>query len=193
MKAMRGMAMAVVVTMLFAAGATKSQEKPDDSKKAAPAEMQPPKPGPEMEKLNFLIGNWTMDAEYVKSPMMPEGGKQKGWYKAVAGPGGFSVIADFELDASFWNEIGHEVITWSPTKNAYVTVTVGNGFPDAVMGTAHWEGPNLVAESSFEHDGKVSHMKAVYSDITNTSAHLEEFAQKKDGTWLLIWKADVKK
>ena len=55
-----------------------------------------PKPGPEMQKLNFLIGEWDMQAEYLKTPMTGDGGKATGWYKAQLGPGRFSVIADFE-------------------------------------------------------------------------------------------------
>lgn len=193
MKAKAARIAVVVATMLFATGSAKSQEKPDDSKKAAPAEMEVPKPGPEMAKLNFLIGSWTMTAEYLKSPMVPEGMKQTGWYKAQAGPGGFSVIADFEADGPLWKEIGHEILTWSPKKNAYSVYTVGNGFPDAVVGAGHWEGKDLVIESSFDMGDKVAHMKAVYVNPTDTKVHMEEYSQAKDGSWKLIWEGDATK
>jgi len=194
MKAMRGAAVAaVVVAMLGAAWAVKSQEKGDDAKKGAAAEMQLPKPGPEQTKLNFLIGSWTMTGEYSKSPMTPDGGKEKGWYKAQAGPGGFSVLADFNVEGPWGPEIGHEVLTWTPWKKAYTVMTVGNAFPGAVMGTGNWEGENLAIESTFVMGTEESQMRAVYSNITEKSVHMEEFVKGKDGAWVPIWKGDATK
>lgn len=179
--------------VLITGGMARGQEKPGDRGKAAPAEMQIPKPGPEMAKLNFLIGSWTLNAEYVKSPMVPDGAKQTGWYKAQLGPGGFSVIADFEADGPMWKEIGHEVMTWSPKKNSYSVMTVGNGFPDFVAGTGHWEGNNLVIESTFRSASETPNLRAVYSNIADKSVHMEDFVKGKDGSWVLIWKGDATK
>lgn len=184
---------AIVLGMLLAGGMARGQDNPQDKGKSTPAEFQAPKPGPEMAKLNYLIGNWTMNAEYEKSPMMPDGGKETGTYRGVAGPGGFSVIADFDLDGPMGKEIGHEVLTWSPKKNAYTVMTVGNSFPDAVMGTGHWEGANLVVETSFDMGTKVAHLKAVYVNPTDTKVHIDEYTQAEDGSWQLIWKGDATK
>ena len=159
--------------------------------KSSNAQMAMPQPGPEMEKLHFLIGSWDWDAEYVKSPMMPEGQKQKGWYKAQLGPGGFSIIADFEADAADHNEIGHEVLTWDPKKKAYDAITVGNGFPGAVIGASHWEGDTLVTESQFETGGQTMHLRSTYSKIQANSVHMEDSVQMGDGTYTLIWKGEA--
>ena len=163
-------------------GAAVVEEKP-----ASPPAMQAPQPGPEMQRLNFLVGDWTMDGEYLKSPMTGNGAKQTGWYKAHLGPGGFSIIADFEADSSLDNEIGHEVLTWDPKKDAYTTVTVGNGFPGAVIGTAKWEGDNLVIQTEF---GKM-HMRAVYSHVGDKTIQIEESYQTGDAPYQLIWKASA--
>ncbi len=56
--------------------------------------------------------------------MTGDGGKASGWYKAQLGPGGFSVIADFEEDGPLGKEIGHEIFSWDPKKNAYAIVIV---------------------------------------------------------------------
>jgi hypothetical protein len=184
---------ALICGLFFAGGTARGQEKPDDAGKSAPAEMQIPKPGPEMAKLNFLIGSWTMTAEYVKSPMMPDGQKQTGWYKVQEGPGGFSVLVDFEADGTKWKEIGHEVMTWSPKKNTYSVITVGNGFPDFVEGAGHWEGANLVIEQSFDMGTRTVHTRAVYYNPTDTKVHIEEFVQGEDGSWNLIWRCDATK
>ena len=157
------------------------------------AQMQAPQPGPEMEKLHFLLGSWDWDAEYLKTPMMPDGQKQKGWYKAQLGPGGFSLIADFDADSGDHHEIGHEIITWDPKKNHYTAVTVGNGFPGAVIGASHWDGNTLVTESDFEMGGQTMHLRSTYSSIQPNSVHMEDSVQMGDGPYTLIWKGEATK
>jgi hypothetical protein len=34
-----------------------------------------PKPGPEMERVRFLVGTWDLKGEYAKSAMSPQGEK----------------------------------------------------------------------------------------------------------------------
>lgn len=98
---------------------THPQEKSatNDAAKSAPA---PPQPGPEMDRLKFLLGTWDVDAEYAKSPMIPQGGKVPGWCKAQLGPGGFSIVADFEANGPFGKEIGHQVLSWDPKQKSRI-------------------------------------------------------------------------
>lgn len=182
------LSMALLIASFAAARAMQSasQDQKQDAKSSA-AQMAAPQPGPEMEKLRFLLGSWDWDAEYLKSPMMPNGQKQKGWYKAQLGPGGFSLIADFDADSGDHHEIGHEVISWDPAKNNYTTVTVGNGFPGAVVGAAHWEGDKLVTEYAFGD----AHLRSVYSNIQPNSTHMEDYYLAAGAPPMLIWKGEA--
>lgn len=187
-------AIASLVAAIFCCCASvQAQEKKEGAKAGAQTQTEMPKPGPEMAKLDFLIGSWTMNGEYLKTKMLPEGGKETGSYKAQLGPGGFSVIADFDLLGPFGPEIGHEVLTWAPWQNAYWVSTVGNAFPGPVIGKGNWEGENLVIESTFVSGTKDSHIRAVYSNIAKKSVHIEEFVKGKEGEWVPVWKADVTK
>lgn len=188
MRMLKVATLAVVLGAVWPAGA-RAQDKSSADKK--PAEMKIPQPGPEMERLKFLVGTWDVSAEYEKSPMTPGGGKIMGWYKAQLGPGGFSIIADFEEDGPMGEEIGHELLSWDPKQNAYATVTVGNAFPGAVMGTSRWEGENLVTEIQFDAGGGTVHLRSVYSNIQAKSVHIEESIQGADGTSQVIYKADA--
>jgi hypothetical protein len=170
----------VVIVMLVAVAATAQ-------------DMQMPKPGPEMERVRFLIGTWDLNGEYAKSSMVPQGGKSTGWYKAQLGPGGFSVIADFESDGPLGKEIGHQVFTWNPKQSVYTVVTVGN-FPGAIIGRAHWEGDNLITEAEFEFGGAKMSNRSVYSNVQDKSIiHIEESSRMGDGPLEPLWKADAAK
>jgi hypothetical protein len=165
-------------------------QEPSEQKKPATQEIKaPPKPGPEMDRIKFLIGRWNTDSEYEKTPMIPEGGKSMGWYEARLGPGGFSVIADFEENGPLGPEIGQEVISWDPKQGAYTVVTVGNAFPGTVIGKSRWEGDKLVTEHDFVRNGTTMHLRSEYSDIKDHSTHIEEFVQVGDSPPQLLWKS----
>ena len=156
-------------------------------------EGQAPKPGPEMQKLNFLIGTWDMQSEYEKSPMMPSGAKQNGWYKAQMGPGGFSVIADFEEDGPSGKSIGHEIISWDPNKKAYTVVVLGNGFPGIVIGAAKWQGDDLVILNDVGEGMSSAHLRAVYLHPLGNVLHIEESISFQNRPYQLMYKATATK
>jgi len=188
-------AAAVAVTLAFAFVAlllTSHAQQSKDKSSASP-EMQIPKPGPEMEKMKFLLGTWETKGGYEKSPMFPEGGAQTGWYKAQLGPGGFSILADFEADGPLGKEIGHEIITWDPKQNVYTTIVVGNAFPGANIGTSEWEGDLLVTVHEFDYNGTKIHLRSTIKKVVENSVHMEESSQTGDGATLLMWKADAVK
>jgi hypothetical protein len=176
---------AIASAFVIVAGA----QEPSEQKKPATQEIKAPKPGPEMERIKFLIGRWNTDSEYEKTPMIPEGGKSTGWYEARLGPGGFSIIADFEESGPMGPEIGHEVISWDPKQEAYMVVTVGNAFPGAVIGKSRWEGDKLVTQSEFIENGTTMHLRSEYSDIKDHSTRIEEFVQVGDSPPQLLWKS----
>ena len=180
---------AIVAVFAIAAGAQQTSEK----KKPAAPEMQAPKPGSEMDRMKFLIGRWNIDTEYEKTPLVPEGGKSTGWYEARLGPGGFSLIADFEASGPRGSEIGHQVITWDSKQDAYTVVTIGNNFPGAIVGTSRWEGGNLVTRSELTENGMTMHLRSVYSDIKEGSTRIEEWIQVGDSPYQLLWKANAVK
>ena len=154
---------------------------------------QAPQPGPEMQRLSFLIGTWDTQSEYEKTPMAPNGGKQTGWYKAQLGPGGFSVIADLEEDSPAGKDIGHEILSWDPKKSAYTIVVVGNGFPGAAMGIAKWEGDNLVILNEIGEGASAAHLRAVYLHPQGNVLHIEESVSVGDAPYQLMYKATATK
>lgn len=146
-------------------------------------------PAPEMAKLKFLLGDWTYESTYEKSDMTPNGGKTKGTYKAVAGPGGFSQIVDFTEAAPEGPEIGHEVIVWDAKAGAYKSYVFGNGFSGPVVQTGHWDGDKLVFDSEFGAM-KLQSVQQANADGTVT---IKESYKTGDGDWKVIFTGVAKK
>ena len=142
----------------------------------ARAQMAPPKPGPEMEKVKFLVGHWTYTNTYEKSSFHPEGGVGTGVYDARPGPGGFSLILDFSEHTSMGEEIGHGILTWDPKENAYREYVAGNDFPGVYLSTGHWEGEKFVLSGEFDMGGAKITFRDIYSGIAAHSVTIQEFA-----------------
>jgi hypothetical protein len=183
---------ALAAALVVCATTAHSQAKSATSDAAKPA-LEAPQPGPEMDRLRFLLGTWDVSAEYAKSPMAPQGGRAPGWYKAQLGPGGFSIVADFEADGPFGKEIGHQVLSWDPKLKSYTTVTVGNNFPGVIVGHAQWDGENLITKSEFDMEGVNVGMRATYSRIQEKSTHMEEMVRVGDGPFVLLYSGDATK
>jgi hypothetical protein len=186
---MRRTGILIALTCVFAMTAISLNARRDDRRQA----VQAPQPGPEMQRLNFLIGSWDTVSEYEKSPMMPNGGKQNGWYKAQLGPGGFSVIADLEEDSPLGKDLGHEIISWDPKKGSYTVVVLGNAFPGAIMGTGKWEGDDFVILNEVGEGAGAVHLRAAYLHPQGNILHIEESYKVGDGPSKLMYKATATK
>ena len=77
------------------------------------AQESKPKPAPEMEKLNFYLGEWDYTETYGKGPNAP---KNTGVYTSKLGPGGNSLINTFHSHGPVGDFEGLLVFTWDPWK-----------------------------------------------------------------------------
>jgi predicted enzyme related to lactoylglutathione lyase len=165
MKNRKGLAGLTVATITLALGLVAAQARQENK---AAQETAAPKPGPEMEKLSFLLGKWDVVSKYEETPLFPRGGEAKGVYAAKAGPGGFSVVADFEAAGGPEGAIqGHEVITWDAREKAYKQYTFGNNFPGAFLATGQWEEHKLVFHGDLEFGGAKLHFR---NELTRDAA-----------------------
>jgi Protein of unknown function (DUF1579) len=138
----------LAIAWAFLATAPQAQEK--TKKPDAADKPVRPEPGPEMDQLKFLRGYWHYSSVYEKSSFYPAGGKASGTYISSDGPGGFSLIVEFQGTSPDGREVGHEVITWDPKENAYKSYIFGNTAPGCVIETGHWEGNTLIFDAELE-------------------------------------------
>jgi hypothetical protein len=126
-----------------------------------------PKPAPEMDRLiKMWAGHWTTEELFEPSDEMPKGKQDKGAETMRSGPGGFSLIGDYESHGAHF---GHLVVTWIPAEKVYKSYWTDLTQPGVSVSTGKWEGEKLVFTSIDESTGKKILNRDTYSDITQTS------------------------
>src|SRR5271165_1427676 len=98
------------------------------------AQMGPPKPGPEHQKLNYFVGNWTSDGDMKPGPM---------------GPGGKITIKE----DTQWMDGGFFVVI----RSTYTSAAMGNGSSIAFMGYDPQE--KVYTYDEFDSMGQATHSK----------------------------------
>ena len=133
----------------------------------AAAQTDSSKPAPEMEKLiKMWTGHWTTVELFEPSDEMAKGKQDKGAETMRPGPGGLSLIGDYESHGA---PFGHMVVTWIPKEKVYKSYWTDLSQPGVSVSTGKWEGEILVFTSVDESTGAKIQIRDTYSDITPTS------------------------
>jgi hypothetical protein len=162
-----------LITALFIVSALAVAQDHNEHKKTAstpPAGMPAPQPVPEMEKvIKHFEGSWLVDEKLFPGPMAPQGGSGKGSEKIRRGPGGYSMLLDYQGNA-MGPFTGHGVIAWSPVKKQYEFGWVDSmGAAGVVTMTGNWQGDKLVFSGMDASMGTPMYSRHSYSNITPTS------------------------
>jgi len=85
---------------------------------AALAQMEPPKPGPEVKKLDALAGAWTLEGDVKPGPMGP-GGKMTEGQKCEWMEGGYFLVCHVDFKSAMGNGYGMGVMGYSTDDKTY--------------------------------------------------------------------------
>jgi uncharacterized protein DUF1579 len=85
---------------------------------AALAQMEMPKPGPEVKKLDMFAGSWTLDGE-MKATSMGPGGKMTETEKCEWMDGGFFIVCHADFKGSMGSGSGITVMGYSTDDKIY--------------------------------------------------------------------------
>ena len=132
---------------------------------AKPAAFEMPKPGPEMDKLQPLVGSFRVDEHHEASAMGPAG-LSSGFSHVSEGPGGLSLIIDYTtLVGPMRGMKGHGIIAWDAEAKAYKQAWTDSMGPMIVMSTGAWEGDTLVMNSGGTLMGKAYKERDTFSGM----------------------------
>ncbi len=147
---------------------------------------QPPKPGPEHQKLAGLVGNWTTEGEMTENPFYPAE-KWSGTIKSEWFPGNFAVVRHTDIKYSVSGEIhGLDVIAYDRTAKTYTWYGVDDQGGGGDLGKASIAGDVLTAVwEDFQVKGKTYKSRATLKGLgSDRLTFVLEYSE--DGT---AWKA----
>jgi len=154
------------------------------------AQENKPKPAPEMEKLNFYLGEWDYTETYGKGPNVP---KNTGVYTSKLGPGGNSLINTFHSHGPVGDFEGLLVFTWDPMEKAYKLYVFGNNLPGALVESGAFEGDTLVFHSEITAQGATVKLKNTTRVTEPGKMVSEQFMARKDAPETLLVHVEAKK
>jgi len=157
---------------------------------AQAAQESKPKPAPEMEKLNFYLGEWDYTETYGKGPNGP---KNTGVYTSKLGPGGNSLINTFHSQGPVGDFEGLQVFTWDPKERAYKMYVFGNNLPGALVETGKFEGDTLVFRSEITMPGATMKLRNTTRVTEPGKMVSEQFAARGDAPETLLVHVEAKK
>lgn len=99
----------------------------------------PPRPGPEVQKLGYFVGEWKFEGEGKDSSFGP-GGRFSGTETCEWFAGGFQVICRSEATGPTGKTAGFSVIAYDPETREYTYYTIDStGFSALARGTVTGE------------------------------------------------------
>ena len=136
---------------------------------AARDQTQEPKPGIQIERLlRAFEGTWAINEEIAPDPALPKGGTGDGRIVWRPGPGGFSVVEDYQSKQGTREVAGLGVFWWDESAGGYHTIWCDSTNPGGCISfknVARWEGTQLVLVEDYETNGKQFTFKEVFGDI----------------------------
>jgi len=130
-------------------------------------------PGQEIQRLtSALAGRWSIRQTIEPRDGMPKGAEGQGTEVWRPGPGGISLIEDFDTRVGDRQLSGLGIIWWDNQARGYRVTWCGSANPRGcvVMSKlAGWEGGQFVIRDEFERDHKTIVYREVFSDLTPVS------------------------
>jgi hypothetical protein len=158
---------------------------------AATAQMQPPKPAPELKKLDVFVGSWTLDGTMKPGSMGP-GGSMTENEKCEWMEGGFYLVCHSDYKSSMGNGVGLSVMGYSADDEAY-TYREFNSFGE-FDDSRGWLDSDTWTWTSDEKMGGTTMKGRFTMKMTSTTSYNFTFDMSQDGTkWSTVMEGKASK
>ena len=139
----------------------------------------PPKPGPELEKLKYFLGNWKEAGDMKPGPMGP-GGKFTGTSRNEWMPGGFFIVLHSTGNMAPMGKVsGTGYLGYDPEEKVF-TFHEFNSMGESISAKGNVEGDTWTWTNEEKMQGKV--MKGRFTEkITSPTSYDFKFEMSMDG------------
>ena len=131
--------------------------------------VHPGSAGMEIQQLiRSFSGQWAIEFTIEPSKSLPKGGQGHGTELWRSGPGGLSLIEEYESQGDDGSNIGHGIFWFEESHHHFQVLWCANDVPSGCMAIsegATWKDGELVLQHRWESRGKVHIMKEVFSEI----------------------------
>jgi hypothetical protein len=157
---------------------------------SAQSQTDMPKPGPEVKKIEYFAGDWSVDGEIKPGPYGP-GGKFQGTSHGEWMDGGFFLVMHTKTTAPF-NMTSTAYMGYHPEKKKYIYNEFNSmGEAEAALGTV--EGDTWTWLDENEIGGKTVHGRYT-SKIVSPTSYKFKYEMTMDGTtWNTIMEGTASK
>lgn len=158
---------------------------------AAVAQMEAPKPGPELKKLDAFAGTWTLEGDMKPGPMSP-GGTMSENERCEWMDGNFFLVCKSDFKSSMGNGTGISVMGYSSDDKTY-TYREFNSWGEAMDSKGSVDGNTWTWTSDEKMNGTV--MKGRFTmKITSPTTYNFTFDMSQDGTkWTTVMEGKATK
>src|SRR5512140_3176347 len=149
---------------------------------------QPPKPGPEAQRLAFMLGSWQDQSELRESPMGPAG-KVTGTTNCEWFTGNFQVVCRSEFDGPTGRGAVMSIVAWDAGRKAYVGFGMNSsGWVGQTTGQVTGNTWTFTAETLLPDArlGKVAKMRWTVVDLSPTRQTNRFEVSLDGGAWTLV-------
>lgn len=170
----------VTAGLLAAAVAAQAQEKKEPAKKAAPEKkMEMPKPGPEVKKLSYFVGTWTMTGDMKENSFGMPPGKFTGTSKCEWFAGGYQVVCHDTGKGPMGTMHSMGILSYNAEDKMYSYYGIDSmGMAEGSKGKV--DGNNWVYTSDSKMGGKTYHGR--YSmDTSSAGSYTFKYETSEDG------------
>lgn len=173
----------MLFVLLVLTGTIAGQNQPQVQEKPVTMRSMPqPVIGPELKFVQSLAGVWDSTEAWEKVPGVSPGGRGAGKQSVRIGPGGLSVILDYEsISGPFPDYRGHGILSWEPDEKIYRMVWAQNVTPGISIETGRMEDGNLVTSYEITEHGQKYIVRNVYTDVKPDSYTLATYYVDRQG------------
>lgn len=159
------------------------------------------RPAPEMKKLSVLIDAWELTEAWREPVRYKRGGYEgvpggggSGTLTARPGPGGFSVVLDYEARNPMGKVASTTVVAWDPERRLYELDEIHSAFPAVLHLTGKFEKGDLVFRGKSGRTGEEEAVRLVWKGLgqdawTATFSAAEE--ADEGGRMERVWTMDL--
>ena len=145
---------------------------------------QAPTPGPDVKKLNYFAGTWTLDGDMKASQFGP-GGKMTESEKNEWMEGGFFLVAHVDVKGAMGSGSGISVMGYNPDEKMY-TYDGFNSWGEAEHAKGTLEGDTWTWNSESKMMGQPMKTRFTIKQLSPTSYSFKFEMAGADGAWSTV-------